>query len=135
MMSSLQHTKRKFRSFRGHPLPADHHIRFVREGGDDSSATPRVPPKAVLTTQDCVMRVDLSRKLQFPKEITSTNLRPDIVMWSSSTKTVLLIELTVLWEVGIEAAWERKRLKYADLAAECSYLIYIQSSPHLFFTA
>lgn len=40
-------------------------------------------------------------------------------MWSSSSKTVLLVELTIPWEAGIEAAWERKRLKYDDLAAEC----------------
>ncbi len=81
----------------------------------------RVPPApmAVLSTQDFSMRVDLSRKLQFPSKITSTSLHPDIVMWSSNSKTVLFIELTIPWEAGIEAASGRKRLKYADLAAEC----------------
>lgn len=65
------------------------------------------------------MRVDLDRKLRFPTKITSTSLHPDIVMWSNSSKTVLLVELTIPWEAGMEAAWERKRLKYDDLAAEC----------------
>lgn len=49
-------------------------------------------------------------KIQTFDEITGTSLRPDIVLWSSSTKTVLLIELTIPWEAGVEAAWERKRL-------------------------
>lgn len=44
------------------------------------------------------MRVDLGRKLQFPSKITNTSLHPDIVMWSSANKKVLLIELTVTWE-------------------------------------
>lgn len=63
------------------------------------------------------MRVDLGRKLQFPTEITSTSLRPDIVIWSSSSKAVILVELTIPWEAGLEATWERNRLKYADLVA------------------
>lgn len=41
------------------------------------------------------------------------------MMWSSYSKTVLLVEITIPWEAGMEAAWERKRLKYNDLAAEC----------------
>lgn len=49
------------------------------------------------------MRVDLGRKLQFPTEITSTSLRPDIVIWSSSSKAVILVELTIPWEAGLEA--------------------------------
>ncbi|KAL7383136.1 hypothetical protein ABVT39_005401 [Epinephelus coioides] len=57
------------------------------------------------------MRVDLGRKLQFPREITSMSLRPDIVTWSSSIKTMLLIELTIPWEMGIKAASEMERLK------------------------
>lgn len=84
----------------------------IQKGGGGISATPRVP------LQDCSMKVNLGRKLQFPTEITNTRLRPDIVMWSSSSKAVLLVELTISWEAGLEAAWERKRLKYADLAAE-----------------
>lgn len=96
-----------------------HYIQFVREGEGNTSATPRVPSRLVPYTQDRRIRVDLGSMLQFPSEITKTSLRPDIVMWSSSTKTVLLIELTVPWEEGVEAAFKRKRLKYSDLIAEC----------------
>lgn len=76
-------------------------------------------PKSPCMAQDCSMRADLGRRLQFPREITSTSLQPDIVLWSSTTKLVLLIELTIQWEAGVEAAWEPKRLKYSDLAEEC----------------
>ena len=65
------------------------------------------------------LRVDLGKQLQFPREIVETSLRPDLVMWSEVSKTVLLVELTVPWEGGVEAANERKRAKYADLVAEC----------------
>ena len=43
----------------------------------------------------------------------------DLVMWSEQSKTILLVELTVPWDWAIEAANERKRAKYADLAEEC----------------
>jgi hypothetical protein len=64
------------------------------------------------------MRVDLDRQLRFPTEITTTSLRPDIVVWSTKGRSVHLIELTVPQEGGIEAAFERKKAKYSDLAAE-----------------
>ena len=53
------------------------------------------------------MRVDLGRQLKFPEEIAITSLRPDIVLWSQSTKQVALIELTVPWEERIEEVHER----------------------------
>ncbi len=65
------------------------------------------------------MRVDLGRQLQFPREIVETSLRPDLIMWSEPCKTILLVELTVPWEEGMEAANERKRAKYADLVEDC----------------
>ncbi|KAJ8367759.1 hypothetical protein SKAU_G00077870 [Synaphobranchus kaupii] len=67
------------------------------------------------------LRVDLGRQLQFPGEITTTSLRPDIVVWSTKAKAVLLIELTVPWEKGIEAAFERKKTTQWRLDAEASW--------------
>lgn len=72
--------------------------KFVKEGQASTGVTPRAPPRIVLATHDCSIKVDLGRKLQFPRKITSTSLRPDILMWSSSIKTMLLSELIVLWE-------------------------------------
>ncbi len=54
-----------------------------------------------------------------PREIVETSLRPDLIMWSELCKTILLVELTVPWEEGMEAANERKRAKYADLVEDC----------------
>ena len=53
-----------------------------------------------------------------PQEIVSTNLRPDIVLWSVSQRLVYFIELTVPFEDSVEEAYERKKLRYADLGAE-----------------
>ena len=68
--------------------------------------------------RDWKMLADLDTKLCFPAEITSTNLRPDLVLWSASLKLVYIIELTVPWEGAVEEAYERKKLRYAELAAE-----------------
>lgn len=39
--------------------------------------------------------------------------------YSEQSKTILLVELTVPWEEGIEAANERKHAKYTELVEEC----------------
>ena len=56
---------------------------------------------------------DLGQKLRFPAEIATTNLRPDLVLWSASLKQVYIVELTVPWESAMEEAYERKKLRYA----------------------
>lgn len=42
-----------------------------------------------------------------------------MVLWAAASESVLLVELTVPWEEGIEAAQERKKAKYFDLVMEC----------------
>ena len=64
------------------------------------------------------MLVDLDTKLCFPAEIASTNLRPDLVLWSASLKLVYIITLTVPWEGAVGEAYEQKELRYAELAAD-----------------
>ncbi|KAG2468456.1 EPHB1 protein, partial [Polypterus senegalus] len=49
-------------------------------------------------------------------EITSSNLRPDLVLWLESLQLFYIIELNVPWEDVLEEAYERKKLRYADLA-------------------
>ena len=65
---------------------------------------------------DCEMQVDLG-KLVVPQEISSTNLRPDLVLWSSRMR-VYFIGLTVPWEDLVVEAYERKKLRYEELGAE-----------------
>ena len=62
------------------------------------------------------MLVDFEHsRLVFPPEIFSTPLRPDIVIWSNSSKQVYLVELTCPAEEGIENAALRKEARYASL--------------------
>lgn len=65
------------------------------------------------------MLADMRRQLVFPREITTTTLRPHIVMWSAVDREVHMIKLTIPWEEGMAAAHERKHLKYSNLAVEC----------------
>jgi hypothetical protein len=58
------------------------------------------------------MEVDLKRQLRFPPEILSTKLRPDIVIWSSRGRKVILLELTVPCEELMEDVYNRKMAKY-----------------------
>lgn len=66
------------------------------------------------------MRVDLDRQLQFPSEITASLLQPDNVLWLISAKTVIMAELMIPWEKGMETAFERKKEKYRELSAACT---------------
>uniref|UniRef100_A0A3B1JJ67 Reverse transcriptase domain-containing protein n=1 Tax=Astyanax mexicanus TaxID=7994 RepID=A0A3B1JJ67_ASTMX len=94
-------------------------IPFVKPGEGVQKTAAGRPTCLLSPGKEWEMRVDLGTKLIFPSEITQTTLRPDVVMWSRAAKKVLIIELTVPWEEGMLAAYEYKRLKYSDLAAEC----------------
>lgn len=95
---------------------------FVKPG-----STPQPPTQKRSSTltpgKEWQMMIDLKKQLVFPREILTTTLRPDIVMWSSVEKRVLRIELTIPWEEGMTTAHERKYLKYTELAAECQELL------------
>ena len=68
---------------------------------------------------DWKVSADLKTSLQFPVHIIQTEKQPDIVAWSDSKKTVLLIELTVPWEENWEEAHELKKNRYETLHADC----------------
>jgi len=72
-------------------------IRFIPEGSKPPT-TRRIHACSGLISRanDWQCLVDYSgRPIIFPPSITATEQRPDIVIWSELTKTVLLIELTV----------------------------------------
>lgn len=94
--------------------PAENHISFVTEGRGRRYTGPRETPRPFSPDQERDMRIDLDRQLW---EITTTSLSPDIVVRSTKARLVHLIELMTL-EEGIEAAFERKKAKYSQLAAE-----------------
>ena len=53
----------------------------------------------------------------FPQDIAPTDLRPVIVMWTTSA--IYLVELTVPFETNIVGAAERKAHRYRELASAC----------------
>ena len=55
---------------------------------------------------------------QYPLQLTTTDLQPDIVIWPNNPKEVTLIELTVSLESAFEAAIQRKTEKYLELREE-----------------
>ncbi|XP_015234767.1 PREDICTED: uncharacterized protein LOC107087608 [Cyprinodon variegatus] len=93
-------------------------IVFVR-AGEKLQPSKKTQGGLLTTARDWQLLVDLGRQLRFPDYIAAMTLRPDMVLSSTSTRQVVLLELTVPWEDRIEEAQERKRAKYAELIAEC----------------
>jgi hypothetical protein len=66
---------------------------------------------------DWKLLVDLHHlPIIFPTEIYVTDERPDVVIWSATTKTVLLLELTSPSEEAMESANIRKSARYTPLS-------------------
>ncbi|KAL0186294.1 hypothetical protein M9458_017964, partial [Cirrhinus mrigala] len=95
-----------------------HQPLFVREGDKRRVSPANQDPSALNAARDWQMRVDLDQRLIFPPEIATTALRPDIVLWSNSCQLAYIIELTVPWEDALEEAFEHKKLRYSNIAAE-----------------
>lgn len=92
-------------------------INFVGSGKTTCSGDKTVG--IFCSANDWRMEADLHKRLKFPEIIACTNKRPDVVIWSVSAKTVILIELTVPWEERMEVANELKSTKYAELVKDC----------------
>ncbi|KAJ8351555.1 hypothetical protein SKAU_G00230310 [Synaphobranchus kaupii] len=75
-------------------------------------------PSILQRASDWEMQVDLKRKLVFPQDVAVTSLRPDMVLLSRSTKTILVVELTVPWEGRLAISHQLKKAKYQDLIDE-----------------
>ena len=63
----------------------------------------------------------------FPQDIVPTDLRPDIVMWSTSA--IYLVELTVPFETNIVGAAERKAHRYLPGTCQCLWTL----PPHVHY--
>ncbi len=94
-------------------------VPFVREGEQHPGTSAAPSRKNQLEgARDWEMRVDLGQLLTVPPQIATSTLRPDMVLWSDSSRAVYFIELTVPWEDATDEAYERKKLRYSDLKAE-----------------
>lgn len=83
-------------------------IKFVKAREKHTPQT-RSATGLLATAPDWQLKVDLGKQLCFPEHIASTRLHPDMVLFSNSTKQVIMVELTVPWEEHMEEAQERKR--------------------------
>ena len=93
-------------------------IKFIKAG--EKPPTTQSSRRCLLSSApDWQLIVDLGRRLKFPEHISTTSLRPDMVLFSTKTKQVILWELTVPWEENMELAYERKMEKYQDLVDDC----------------
>ena len=93
-------------------------INFVK-AGEKRTPQSRTTTGLLASAADWQLKVDLGKQLRFPEHIASTRLRPDMVIFSNSTKQVIMMELTVPWEERMDEAQERKRAKYQELTEEC----------------
>ena len=73
---------------------------FVKQGSAPTAKATGLLP----TAKDWELLVDLKTQLKFPPEIAVTRKRPDMGLWSRATRQVVLMELTVPWEEGVEEA-------------------------------
>ena len=84
----------------GQRLPAPSHI---------TQRKPLVSQAILLQANDWTFLYELEGQLQFPIEPAVTSLRPDVVLFSRSSKTVALLELTVPQEDNLHLAHDRKK--------------------------
>ena len=78
-------------------VPSKRVIKFVKPG-TIANEKPKVTQSILSSAIDWQIRVDLGKQLKFPAHIKTSRLRPDIIIYSDSTKQIILVELTVPWE-------------------------------------
>ena len=93
-------------------------VQFIREGEKKKEEAKTVRGNYFSIAKDWEMSTDLENCLKIPKEVTFTNLRPDIILISRSTKQFGMVELTVPSEERVEVSGELKRLKYEEIAQD-----------------
>ena len=108
-----------------HGLKVLRYIQFVRAGqrlpapNHITQRKPLASQAILLQANDWAFLYDLEGQLQFPIEAAVTSLRPDVVLFSHSSKTTVLLELTVPQEENVHQAHDRKTTKYSALVTAC----------------
>ena len=90
----------------------DFYASFVRAGQAKKLPT-SAPRRGLLDyANDWKILVDFdSKPITFPPVICATSERPDVIIWSPLSRTVILLELTCPAEEGIAAAQLRKECR------------------------
>ena len=68
---------------------------------------------------DWILLDDLRRRLVFPAHIAQTSKRPDIVLYSSSTRALVMVELTCPCEENFDFQHRKKLDRYDKLKNDC----------------
>ena len=93
---------------------------FIRAGEDKPTTRTRSPPSILEQASDWCITADLPEmSYHFPAHVAVTGKKPDIVLWCNSLKKIVLIELTVSAERGVQKAHKKKSASYDALASAC----------------
>ena len=101
------------------PAPSKSFINFLRAGEKGISSRSRRDWLAASDDWELLVDMDHS-KIVFPPEILSTSKRPDIVIWSRKSKTVVIGELTCPAEENFQAARLYKEARYEHIHMNAS---------------
>ena len=117
VLSALIKTIQNFLSVYKPVLSLPKKINFVPEG-HSKSANKKKPPLGLLHfANDWILLGDLDTQLIVPPYLAVTQLRPDILLISKTTKKVIIIELTCPCEENMPTWHEKKYDKYSPLCA------------------
>ena len=99
------------------PTTSNRTIVFLREWENKEAGKPRY--RNILDpARDWEMSIDLEKRVKIQSEISVTNMRPDALIISESSKQMIMVELTVPHEDRIEISGETKRSKYNHIVEE-----------------
>ena len=99
-------------------------IAFVKPGERGKKPGGRKKKSYLDGAADWRLMVDLDRRLKVPEEVAPTDLRPDLILVSDSTKKMGVMELTVPNEDSVEqrnANTPHYRWKEREGAGQCIY--------------
>ena len=111
------HVEERRKEGNKHPGTGRTQISFVKPG-EKILKKKRETGSYLDGSADWRMQVDLDQRLKVPAEVAPTDLRPDLIMVSSTSKRMGVMELTVPSEDRVEVSNEMKRKKYATLQVE-----------------
>ena len=94
----------------------DQKIKFVKAGTKNSKKIKSSFSGLLNLAPDWVILDDLNGNLIVPPFMAITRLRPDLLLYSSSTKTCIILELTCCCEENFEQWHEKKFFKYDPLS-------------------
>lgn len=93
---------------------------FFIKPGEKPLACPQCSTGLLRTASDWQLQADLGKQLRFPLHIATTSLRPDMIITSEASRHLIILELTVPWEVlsGLGVMGVAKKMVIIQSASE-----------------